>query len=446
MRSPIHPVVALLLLAGPAVRSQAAVLPYPIQTAALENGLTLVMVPMPTPGVVNYETLVRAGSRNEVEPGRTGYAHFFEHMMFRGTPKYPQASYARTLDMLGADGNASTGNDLTSYYMTLPASGLAQAIEMEADRFMNLRYSVEQFKKEAGAVLGEFSIDRGDPETILDETRRALAFKTHTYGHTTGGYEADVRGMPNGYDYSLAFYDRYYRPESSVILVTGDFDPADVERRVRQQYAGWKRGGPVPEIPQEPPQTEAVRQELTWEGPTRPILDISFRTPAYGEATREVAALELIAALQFGETSDLYRSLVLDRRLVESVGAEFERTRDPYLFTVTARLRRAAAFDSVRGEILAAIADAANKPVDPRRLEDAKRRALASLALTLETPGGVAWRLAEFISMTGDPRSIERHYANLQAVTPEDLMKTAGRYLDPSRTITVTLTEKEARP
>jgi zinc protease len=446
MRRNVGPILVLLAIFGLAPRAGAAVFPYPIRTAALDNGLRLVMVKMPTPGVVNYETVVRAGSRNEVEPGRTGYAHFFEHMMFRGTAKHPQAEYGRILDMLGADGNASTGNDMTGFYMTLPASGLPQVIELEADRFMNLRYTEDQFKKEAGAVLGEFSIGREDPGTMIEETRAALAFRKHTYGHTTMGFEADVRGMPDGYDYSLAFYDHYYHPESCVILITGDFDPDDAEKRVREQYAGWLRGGPVPEVPPEPPLEAAVRKDLTWDGPTRPVIDLSFRTPAYDESTKETAALELIRDLWFGETSDLYQRLVLDRRVAESIGANFERTRDPGLFTVSARLRRASALDSVREEVLATIADAAKRPVGAQDLANAKRRALASLALSLETPGGVAWRLSEFISLTGDPGSFERHYANIDAVTPEDLVHASGRYLDPARTITVTIAGKEARP
>jgi zinc protease len=454
MRRSVGLAVLCLSLCGLAAGAVAAdtihfgskIIPYDIRSTSLPNGLDLVMVKMPTPGVVNYETIVRAGSRNEVEPGRTGYAHFFEHMMFRGTPKHPQLQYSRTMDMLGADGNASTGNDMTGYYMTLPATGLPQVIELEADRFANLQYTEEQFRKEAGAVLGEFSIGRGDPGSIIEETRAALAFKKHTYGHTTIGYEADVRSMPEGYAYSLAFYDHYYRPENCVILVTGDFDPEDVERRVQEQYPGWKRGGPVPEVPVEPPMTESVSKELTWDGPTRPIVDISFRTPAYSDSTHETAALELISTLWFGPTSAIHRDLVLNRRIAESIGARFERTRDPGLFTVTASLRRASAIDSVRAAIMTAIEKAAKEPVDAKRLADAKRRELASLALTFETTGGVAWRLSDFIALTGEPMSLSYHYSNLQAVTPEEMMAAAAKYLDPGRTITVTLVGKEGRP
>lgn len=420
--------------------------PYPLKVVDLANGFRAVMVPMPTPGVVNFQTIVRAGSRNELEPGRTGYAHFFEHMMFRGTARYDEGSYGRILAMLGADGNASTGNDQTSFYMTIPAAGLPKVIEMEADRFLNLRYNQEQFRKEAGAILGEFSIGRADPGTVLEETRAALAFRRHPYGHTVVGTEADVRAMPDGYDYSLQFYDRYYKPEYAVLLIAGDFDTSRVEQQVRAEYAGWKRGGYLPPIPEEPPLDQAVRRDLTWPGPTRPTLDISFRTPAYSDETPATAALEMIREIYFGETSDIYRRLVEQEGLVESIGASFDRTRDPYLFTITARLKNPADFDTVHARILTTVADAAEKPVGLDRLEATKRHLLAGVALSLETPSGVARRLAEFISLTGDPRRIDRYYQRISDLQPRDLQEAARNWLDPKRRITLTMTGEEGRP
>ena len=420
--------------------------PYPLKEVDLANGLRLVMVPMPTPGVVNFQTIVRAGSRNELEPGRTGYAHFFEHMMFRGTARYDEESYGRILAMLGADGNASTGNDQTSFYMTVPASGLPKVIEMEADRFQNLRYNQEQFRKEAGAILGEFSIGRADPGTVLEETRAALAFRRHPYGHTVVGTEEDVRAMPDGYDYSLQFYDRYYRPEYATLLITGDFDTLQVERQVRTEYSGWKRGGYVAPIPEEPPPDQAVRRDLTWPGPTRPTLEVSFRTPAYSDETPAIAAIEVIREIYFGGTSDLYRKLVEQDGVVESIGASFDRTRDPYLFTITARLKSPADFDSVNARILATVREAADKAVRLDRIESTKRHLIAGIALSLEAPSGVARRLADFISLTGDPRSIERYYRRVSGLTPHDLQEAARNWLDPKHCITLTMRGEEGRP
>ncbi len=446
MRIPGGAVLGLIAALSFVPPAAAGIFPYPIETFELENGLLVVMVAMPTPGVVQYQTFVRAGSRNEIEPGRSGYAHFFEHMMFRGTRRFPGPVYGERLNRLGSDGNASTGNDLTVYHMTLPSTGLAAAIELEADRFQNLDYDREQFRKEAGAILGEFEIGRASPWSILEEKRLEKAFRAHPYGHTVIGYEADVRAMPDGFDYSRQFFDRYYRPENCVVLITGDFDARQAEELIRRDYGGWRRGAPAPPVPVEPPLAGPVRDAIEWAGPARPILDISFRTPAYGEQDRTVAALQMLRELVFGETSPLHRSLVLEERVVESLHASFDLQRDPYLFTISAELKDPKDFAVVEARILAALEEAGRIPVDAARLDRAKRRWEASLLLSLETPGGVAWRLSDFISLTGDPRSLDRHAENLRAVTREDLMEAARTYLVPERSVTLTLVGKEERP
>ncbi len=433
------------LVAGvtPTGATSGSVFPYPIRTVEFENGLKLVMVEMPTPGVVNFRTVVRTGSRNELEPGHSGYAHFFEHMMFRGTPNVSEEEYETIKAELGSDDNASTGEDLTNYYLTFPASAVEQVIDLEADRFRNLSYTREQFRKEAGAILGEFMLSRSDPWSMRAERRLELAFSIHPYGHTVIGREEDVRAMPDGYDYSLEFYERYYKPEYCVILVAGDIDPGAIERKVRAAFGEWERGNFVPDFPVEPPLAGPLRDELVWDGPTRPTLEVSFRTPAYSDTGPTTAALELIAELYFGRTSALYRELVDEKGLIESIRASFDRTRDPYLFTVTARLRNAADFDFVERRIDETLADAQDVAIDAGALEAAQRRSLASLALMLETPGGVGWRLTEFISLTGDARSLDRHYANLAAVTPVDLQNAARRYLVDEGSIRLQMTGRE---
>jgi zinc protease len=449
-RSRVLIVVAfLLLLNRPAPaggRQDAFRFPYPVKVVDLENGMRLVMVPMPTPGVVTYETVVRAGSRNELESGRTGYAHFFEHMMFRGTERYPEDRYGRILAVMGADGNASTSLDQTAYYATLPLSGLSKVIEMEADRFQNLRYTQEQFRKEAGAILGEFSIGRADPGTTMEETRAALAYRKHPYGHTTMGLEQDVRSMPDGYDYSIQFHDRYYRPEYCTVLVAGDFDTLHVERAVRAAYAAWPRGNYIPPMPEEPPLTESVRRDLTWNQPTRPVLEVSFRTPGFSDTDPSSAALATVGEIYFGQTSDLYRSLVERQGLAESIGASFELTRDPYLFTITARLKKPGDSEAVRDSIVAVLLRAARTPVAEDHLDAAKRHMAARLSLRLEAPGSVGHILSEFISLTGDPGSIERYSQRVIELKPSELQEAASRWLNPARCITLTMKGEEGRP
>ncbi|MBV8269667.1 MAG: insulinase family protein, partial [Planctomycetaceae bacterium] len=156
------------------------IFPYPIRSTTLDNGLSVLSVPFNSPGIVAYYTVVRAGSRNEVEKGLSGFAHFFEHMMFRGTEAYPQEKYNHVVKMLGADHNAFTTDDWTCYHLTAPASALATLIEIEADRFQNLKYSEPDFQKEARAVLGEYNKAASSPSLILNETMQDQAYTTHT--------------------------------------------------------------------------------------------------------------------------------------------------------------------------------------------------------------------------------------------------------------------------
>ena len=188
----------------------------------LDNGLTVLSVPFDSPGIIAYYTIVRTGSRNEVEKGLSGFAHFFEHMMFRGTELYPQDKYNDVLKALGADSNAYTNVDWTCYHMTIPATALATAVQIEADRFQNLKYDEPSFQKEARAVLGEYNKSASSPFLKLNETLRDEAYTVHTYKHTTIGFLNDVKEMPRQYAYSKVFFDRWYRPENCTIIVAGD--------------------------------------------------------------------------------------------------------------------------------------------------------------------------------------------------------------------------------
>jgi zinc protease len=185
------------------------IIPYPSSTRTLANGLEVIVMPTPTEGLAAFWSIVRTGSRDEYEPGRSGFAHFFEHMMFRGTERYPSDVYARTLTSLGADGNAYTTDDHTAYHISMTAEDLERVVELEADRFQNLSYAEAAFQTEAGAVYGEYRKSRTEPEFALYEALVDKAFEKHPYGHTTIGYERDIAAMPSMYGYSREFVARY---------------------------------------------------------------------------------------------------------------------------------------------------------------------------------------------------------------------------------------------
>ncbi|MEO6812009.1 MAG: pitrilysin family protein, partial [Isosphaeraceae bacterium] len=338
-------ILAAILGLGAAPPTEAGskpIFPYPIQQSTLDNGLRVISVPSDSPGIIAYYTVVRTGSRNEVEKGLSGFAHFFEHMMFRGTDTYSQEAYNDVLKSLGADSNAFTTDDWTCYHMTIPASALAKAVEIESDRFQNLKYDEPAFQKEARAVLGEYNKGASSPFLVLEETMQDNAYTTHTYKHTTIGFLADVKDMPNQYAYSKTFFDRWYRPENCTLIVAGDVSHDQLLDLARKAYGDWKRGTAHVEIPAEPKQTEPRMAKLTWPTPTLPTLFLGWHIPAGDpKASADVAALGALSQAVFGETSPLYKSLVLDKQTAVVLMAEAEEKRDPSLFRVLARVRSA---------------------------------------------------------------------------------------------------------
>jgi zinc protease len=449
-RSITRTTLAALLLAAavspgaPAAEQAAPIFPYPVRKTVLDNGLSILSVPFDSPGIVAYYTVVRTGSRNEVEKGLSGFAHFFEHMMFRGTEAYSAEKYNEVLKSLGADFNAFTENDWTCYHMTIPASSLATAVEIEADRFQNLKYDEPSFQKEARAVLGEYNKGASSPSLKLREALEDTAFTTHTYKHTTIGFLADIRNMPGQFAYSKTFFDRWYRPENCTIVVAGDVEHARLVSLVRRYYGDWKRGTAQVTIPVEPPQSAPRSAHLTWPVPTLATLCLGYHIPAADPANPDTAALGALAQALFGETSPLYHDLVLQKQTVVMLDAEPQSRRDPGLFTIVARVRRPGDMDAVRKRITAVLAEAATTPVDPARLGTIKAHLRYEFAGSLESADDVAGAVGEAIAATGTSDSINALYAAYDRLTPADLKRVAKRYFQPANQTVITL-EAEAK-
>lgn len=414
------------------------IIPYPNETHVLPNGLTVIAMPMPSDGLVAYWSIVRTGSRDEYEPGRTGFAHFFEHMMFRGTERYPADVYNRILTTIGADTNAYTTDDHTAYHVSLAAEDLEQVIELESDRFQRLSYAEGAFQTEAGAVYGEYRKSRTDPEFALYEELMAKAFVRHPYGHTTMGYERDIAIMPTLYEYSKQFFSRYYRPDNTVLFVAGDVVPSNVFELVEKHYGDWQPGYVAPAIETEPEQDEERRVDVTYAGQTLPLVTIAYKIPAFSATDRVRAAVDLLADLAFGETSAVYRKLVLDEQVVEYIDADSNASRDPFLLLITIRVKDPSKVDYVIESIDAAIAAYRDAPPETRRVEALQRRLRYGFLMGLQTPDAMAGRVAQYIAVSGHLDDINTLYSTYAAVTPDDVRAAAATYLrDERRTVGV---------
>src|SRR6266850_545672 len=334
--------------------AQNKIFPYKYFTDDLPNGLRVITIPTDYPNIVALYIAVNTGSRNEVEAGKSGFAHLFEHLMFRGTEKFSADAYNEALKNAGADSNAYTSDDRTVYHTVFSKDDLDQIMMLEADRFQNLKVPIDLFKTETKAVLGEFNKNASSPVRQVYESLRETAFKSHTYQHTTMGFLRDVENMPNMYDYSLEFFKRYYRPEYVTIIVVGDIKHEGVMQLVNKYWSGWKRGNYTPEIPNEPEQTAPLSTEVAWPTPTLPWVAVSFKGPAYSDDQKDKPALDLIGSLGFSQTSDLYQKLVIKEQKVDTLFSDFEDHRDPYLLTVAARVKDPKDTEYVKGEIIKA--------------------------------------------------------------------------------------------
>src|SRR5690242_10650942 len=382
--------IFLLALAAVAVLSaQVKTFPFAYTQKDLPNGLRLVTIPTDSPNLVTIFVVVQTGSRNEVEPGKSGFAHLFEHMMFRGTVKYPPEKYNQILQRAGAASNAYTSDDLTAFYTTFSKEDLAQILAMEADRFQTLKYTPEVFKTETGAVLGEYNKNSSDPEEKLDEVLHDTAFDRHTYKHTTMGFLKDVQDMPNQYDYSLKFFDRYYRPEYTTIVVAGDVDPKRVRALVDQYWGNWKRGNYHPDIPAEPPQQGARENHIDWPSPTLPLLEIAYHGPAYSDTDKDWVALDALATLAFSRNSDLYERLVVREQKVDQLSADMSQSVDPNLFEVEARVKSAGDLNYVREQILGTIKKFQDELVPAEKLNAVKSRERYAFTMQLDNSQSV---------------------------------------------------------
>jgi zinc protease len=429
--------LAALLFGADAPRK---VFSYAYTEEDLPNGLRLVTVPTDYPNIVAVYIVVQTGSRNEVEAGHTGFAHLFEHLMFRGTEKYPPEKYEATLKQIGASSNAYTTDDYTCYHTTFSKEDLETVLAMEADRFRTLKYAEPEFKTETLAVLGEYNKNSATPARKLDEVLQDTAFDRHTYKHTTMGFLKDIQDMPNQYDYSLRFFDRYYRPEYTTVIVVGDVKAKAVRELVDRGWGDWKRGTYKPEIPREPVQDAPRSNHVDWPTATLPIVSIAYKTPAYTDSAKDTAALEALSFLAFSPTSELYQKLVIQEQKVDQLAADNSHNVDPSLFGIEARVKKAGDLEYVRDQILTTVKNLRDTPVDAVHLDAVRNHLRYRFALSMDNSDTIAGILARFVALRRSPETIDKFYAQLAQLTPADIQEAARKYLIENGRTIVTLT------
>ncbi|MDP9190893.1 MAG: insulinase family protein [Acidobacteriota bacterium] len=416
------------------------ILPFKATEKTLANGLKVIVVPTGFPNLVSLQIPVQTGSRNEVEPGKSGFAHFFEHMMFRGTKAYPPDVYNAIITKAGARQNAYTSDDLTNYHITFAKEDLEKILEIEADRFKNLSYEESAFKTEARAVLGEYNKNSANPILKLLEVQRENAYTTHTYKHTTMGFIKDIEDMPNQFEYSKVFFSRWYRPEKITVIVAGDVDPARVIPLVEKYFGDWERGTFSVDIPQEPEHKGPIYAHVPWTSPTLPWVTVAFHGPA-ALNLNDQAAFDTMYDLSFGQTSDLYKRLVEQEQKVDQLFYFGGPSVDPTLFTVFARVKDGKDTVYVRDQIMQSFAGLRTQKLDAKRVADAKSNSRYGFVRGLDNTDAIASTVAGFAHFERSFDTINKYYRVLATVGPDEIQSTAKKYFNDKNLVVTTLSQ-----
>ncbi len=410
----------------------------------LNNGLKVIVVKTDFPDVVSLQIPVQTGSRNEVEPGKSGFAHFFEHMMFRGTDNYSQEEYGEMLKKMGADQNAYTTDDYTNYHVTFVKEDLEEMLMLESDRFKNLKFSEAQFRTEALAVKGEYLKNSASPFNQLFETVRKTAYKNHTYRHTTMGFLKDIEDMPNQMDYALTFFDRWYRPEKTAVIVVGDVDVNETHALVKQYFGDWEKGDYQVDIPEEPPAQGHTYEHIEWSSKTLPLFGLVFRGASGDPTVKDKAAIDMMGELYFGGNSDLYQDIVVKRQLADSLFFYSPDNKDPGLIYLLVRLTDPSHYSSVKDALVNTIVKARTETVDDKALNDIRSAARYGFTNSLDNSEAIGDMLASVVQFNRDPEFVNLQYQRLDEITTADVKWAANQYLVDDGRIMVTLAQAQS--
>lgn len=400
---------------------------FEVHKKKLKNGLTAVMVVDRSVPIVSYSTWYRVGAAWE-KPGATGIAHLFEHLMFKGTPRFDGKAFFNLLESRGAQVNAYTQRDMTVFYEVAASKHLGLITEMEADRMANLVLDEGRLETERKVVLEErrLRLDGNFDAQHMEELRH-LAFPSHPYGMPVIGYEEDIRAID--LQACRDFYRRYYQPGNAVVALAGDFDADEAWRDIERRY------GALPGRPVEPLRLEA---EAPFEGERRKTIFrpveaeavlMGYRVPAMDHP--DMPALTMLSWALFGlSSSRANETLVREKQVAISVVADVEQGLFPGLFIIGIELRRGHPAEGVQGEIDALIRDAKASPLAERELERVKNRLAYEILASSKSAPGIASLMAHGVYFFGDHRESFERLEALKAVTLADLLRVARLYLN----------------
>ncbi len=440
---PVAAPIAAEAQSGP---KQASVKPIAFTERTLPNGLRVYAIRDTGTPNVSVQVWYDVGSKDDPK-GKSGFAHMFEHLMFKSTRNLVSEQMDRLTEDVGGYNNASTNDDYTNYYEVIPANHLQRLLFAEADRMASLVVEPKSFGSERDVVKEELR-----QRTLAQPYGRLfsiyypeLAYQVHPYARPGIGSLENLEAA--GIDDVRAFHATYYRPDNAILVVSGNFDPAQLNGWVDQYFAGIKK--PSAAIPRvtvaEPPRTAAVTRTVYEPNTPLPAVLISYHVPADRDA--DIPALMMLkAVLATGESSRLYESVVYRDQLAQSAEAFLDTkqaTGNLVVYAIMAGGKTVAAGEAALKREIARLRDA---PVTAAELNEARNEILTQSILARETPEGKASTLAAAVLVDGDPRAADQQLAAIARVTAADIQRVARKYLGDAQSATIRYMPADARP
>ena len=410
----------------------------PVTTFALDNGMEVVVIEDHRAPVVTHMVWYRVGSADEPR-GKSGIAHFLEHLMFKGTDEIPDGAFSKLVAAQGGEDNAFTSYDYTGYFQRIAADRLPIVMRMEADRMRDLRITERHVETEREVILEERNARTDNsPDALFSEQMRAAQYLNHAYGVPVIGWRREMERLSR--QDALDWYERYYAPDNAILVVAGDVTPDAVRALAEEHYGPLEPSENPPDArPQEPPQLAARRLEMTDPRVGQDYVARSYLVPAYDpENPGESAALDMLAAiLGNGVASRLAESLQVEQGIAIDTGAWYSpQSRDATTFSVWGVPAEGHDLDEVEAAIDAELERIAATGPTEDELARAKRVAKANLAFAQDSQSALARRYGAALAMGFAVADVQNWPEVVEAVTVEDVREVAARYLAPATSVT----------
>lgn len=405
----------------------------------LANGMQVVVIPDRRAPIVTHMVWYKVGSADE-PPGKSGIAHFFEHLMFKATKTYPEGAFDKAIAAIGGSNNAFTSYDYTAFYETVPPAALGEMMAFEADRMRNLILDDKTIVTERDVILEErrARVDN-DPGSLLEEEVDATLWQNQPYRIPVIGWKQEIEKLDRAD--ALTFYDHYYRPNNAILVVAGDVDAETVRALAQKTYGKLERGPDLPPRirPVEPEQDTRRTVTLTDARVGEPSFSTQWVVPSYHTAKPgEAEALDLLSEiLGGGPRSRLYQELVVRKKIATSAGASFQGNMlDATNFAVYAQPRDGNSIADVEAAANAEVARIATAGVTAEELERAKDRFIRSTVFARDRQDAMANMYGATLATGGTIQDITDWPDRIAKVTADQIKTVAARYLVPDRSVT----------